>query len=216
MLAMTTGRTIRCRRLHQQGGLRRPSWIARHSAESYGPMPGPNRIPHVRRSCAARWRGRTRHASTPSCAWSRPPERELIVAVASARRSGPTSNRRQPSRVRMLRERGMQAAGRDSSGQARTVSGFLYREIGPDNLRASGRARDGMLFDTRVLFDTSAGSLLEGRFPRNSSVPMRSGRRAARFTSAARRRAVPAVLGGPPAVRGSGRWSRAGVRHPEL
>ena len=47
----------------------------------------------------------------------------------------------------------MQAAGRDTSGDARTALGFLYELVGPkvffERMRELG---DGMLFDSRVLF----------------------------------------------------------------
>jgi hypothetical protein len=57
-------------------------------------------------------------------------------------------------RVRMLaEERGMQAAGRDVTGRARTALGFLYAEIGAKAFfDRMGELGDGMLFDTRVLF----------------------------------------------------------------
>jgi len=82
------------------------------------------------------------------------PERELIVAGRVGAPVWSYLESQTACRVRMLaEERGMQAAGRDTSGEARTALGFLYREIGPAAFFARlGELGDGMLFDTRVLF----------------------------------------------------------------
>ena len=82
------------------------------------------------------------------------PERELIVAGRVGAPVWSYLESQTACRVRMLaEERGMQAAGRDTSGEARTALGFLYREIGPQGFFARlGELGDGMLFDTRVLF----------------------------------------------------------------
>jgi len=53
----------------------------------------------------------------------------------------------------LAEERGMQAAGRDVSHEARTALGFLYQEVGPRAFfERMSELGDGMLFDTRVLF----------------------------------------------------------------
>jgi CTP:molybdopterin cytidylyltransferase MocA len=82
------------------------------------------------------------------------PERELIVAGRVGAPVWTFLESQTACRVRMLaEERGMQAAGRDTSGEARTALGFLYREIGPRPFfERLGELGDGMLFDTRVLF----------------------------------------------------------------
>jgi len=82
------------------------------------------------------------------------PERELIVAGRVGAPVWSYLESQTACRVRMLaEERGMQAAGRDASGEARTALGFLYREIGPPAFfERLGELGDGMLFDTRVLF----------------------------------------------------------------
>lgn len=47
----------------------------------------------------------------------------------------------------------MQAAGRDTSGSARTALGFLYELVGPrEFFTRMSDLGDGMLFDSRVLF----------------------------------------------------------------
>ena len=109
-------------------------------------------------------------------------------------------------RVRMLaEERGMQAAGRDSTGEARTVLGFLYREIGPDAFFARlGGLGNGMLFDTRVLFahlgwQLSAPDRFGSDLFRADSLT-HPGLRT--FTEAARSASFPLLLGGHTLVSG--------------
>src|SRR5207247_5553368 len=82
------------------------------------------------------------------------PERELLVAGRVGAPVWSYLESQTACRVRMLaEERGMQAAGRDTGGEARTALGFLYQEIGPEKFFARmGELGDGMLFDTRVLF----------------------------------------------------------------
>ena len=82
------------------------------------------------------------------------PERELLVAGRVGAPVWSYLESQTACRVRMLaEERGMQAAGRDASREARTALGFLYQEIGPERFFARlGELGDGMLFDTRVLF----------------------------------------------------------------
>ena len=82
------------------------------------------------------------------------PERELVVVGRVGAPVWSYLESQTACRVRMLaEERGMQAAGRDSSGEARTALGFLYQELGPEKFFARmGELGDGLLFDTRVLF----------------------------------------------------------------
>lgn len=82
------------------------------------------------------------------------PERELVVAGRVGAPVWSYLESQTACRVRMLaEERGMQSAGRDTSGDARTALGFLYQEIGPARFFARmGELGHGLLFDTRVLF----------------------------------------------------------------
>ena len=82
------------------------------------------------------------------------PDKELVVAGRVGAPVWSYLESQTACRVRMLaEERGMQAAGRDTTGEARTALGFLYQEIGAKKFFARmGELGDGMLFDTRVLF----------------------------------------------------------------
>jgi len=82
------------------------------------------------------------------------PERELVVAGRVGAPVWSYLETQTACRVRMLaEERGMQAAGRDTSGEARTALGFLYSEIGPAAFFARmAELGDGLLLDSRVLF----------------------------------------------------------------
>ena len=82
------------------------------------------------------------------------PERELVVAGRVGAPVWSYLESQTACRVRMLaEERGMQAAGRDVSHEARTALGFLYQEVGPRAFfERMSELGDGMLFDTRVLF----------------------------------------------------------------
>jgi len=134
------------------------------------------------------------------------PERELIVAGRVGAPVWSYLESQTACRVRMLaEERGMQAAGRDSSGEARTALGFLYREVGPESFFARmGELGDGMLFDTRVLFahlgwqpsahDRFASDLF--RADDLADGELRA------FTAAARAAPFPLLLGGQTLVSG--------------
>ena len=82
------------------------------------------------------------------------PELELVVAGRVGAPVWTYLESQTACRVRMLaEERGMQAAGRDVTGRARTALGFLYAQIGAKAFfDRMGELGDGMLFDTRVLF----------------------------------------------------------------
>lgn len=82
------------------------------------------------------------------------PERELVVAGRVGAPVWTYLETQTACRVRMLaEERGMQAAGRDVSGEARSALGFLYAKIGPIEFFARmAELGDGMLLDSRVLF----------------------------------------------------------------
>ncbi len=134
------------------------------------------------------------------------PERELIVAGRVGAPVWTFLESQTACRVRMLaEERGMQAAGRDASGEARTALGFLYHEIGPRPFFARlGELGDGMLFDTRVLFahlgwqpsaeDRFASDLF--RADHLASKELRD------FTVAAREAPFPLLTGGHTLVSG--------------
>lgn len=134
------------------------------------------------------------------------PERELVVAGRVGAPVWAYLESQTACRVRMLaEERGMQAAGRDVSGHARTALGFLYQQVGPraffERMRELG---DGMLFDTRVLFahlgwrpsapDRFASDLFD------ADAVTEPGLR--EFTAAARAAPFPLLLGGHTLVSG--------------
>jgi hypothetical protein len=134
------------------------------------------------------------------------PERELVVAGRVGAPVWSYLESQTACRVRMLaEERGMQAAGRDTSGEARTVLGFLYREIGPEKFFARlGELGDGMLFDTRVLFAHLGWQpTAEERFASDLFHPdtLADGELRA-FTAAARAAPFPLLLGGHTLVSG--------------
>ena len=134
------------------------------------------------------------------------PERELLVAGRVGAPVWSYLESQTACRVRMLaEERGMQAAGRDATGDARTALGFLYREIGPERFFGRlGELADGMLFDTRVLFahmgwrasgpDRFASDLFRSR--EITEAPL------AAFTAAASAASYPLLLGGHTLVSG--------------
>ena len=82
------------------------------------------------------------------------PERELVVAGRVGAPVWSYLETQTACRVRMLaEERGMQAAGRDVSGEARSALGFLYAAIGPEAFFARmAELGDGLLLDSRVIF----------------------------------------------------------------
>ncbi|GAC1697267.1 MAG: hypothetical protein NVS9B6_05490 [Candidatus Limnocylindrales bacterium] len=82
------------------------------------------------------------------------PEQELVVAGRVGAPVWSYLETQTACRVRMLaEERGMQAAGRDVSGEARTALGFLYAAIGPEAFFARmAELGDGLLLDSRVIF----------------------------------------------------------------
>jgi hypothetical protein len=134
------------------------------------------------------------------------PERELLVAGRVGAPVWSYLESQTACRVRMLaEERGMQAAGRDAAGEARTALGFLYAEIGPERFfERLGELADGMLFDTRVLFahlgwrasapDRFAADLF--RHEAIGEAPL------AAFTRAAAAAPYPLLLGGHTLVSG--------------
>jgi hypothetical protein len=149
------------------------------------------------------------------------PERELVVAGRVGAPVWSYLESQTACRVRMLaEERGMQAAGRDASGEARTALGFLYREVGPVAFfERMGELGDGLLFDTRVLFahlgwraaapDRFASDLFRARDIGEAEL--------AEFTSAAAAAPYPVLLGGHTLVAGV-LWTlveAAWAGHPE-
>ena len=149
------------------------------------------------------------------------PERELLVAGRVGAPVWSYLENQTACRVRMLaEERGMQAAGRDASGDARTALGFLYQQVGAKEFFARmSELGDGMLFDTRVLFahmgwratgpDRYASDLF--RATDIGETPL------AAFTKAAAAAPYPLLLGGQALVSGV-LWTlvdAAWAGHPE-
>ncbi|MDE3113110.1 MAG: hypothetical protein KGK34_09235 [Chloroflexota bacterium] len=150
------------------------------------------------------------------------PEKELVVAGRVGAPVWAFLESQTACRVRMLaEERGMQAAGRDTSGTARTALGFLYQKVGARAFfERMGELGDGMLFDTRVLFahlgwrmtptDRFASDLFHAE--RVGLAPLRD------FTIAARDAGYPLLLGGHTLVSGV-LWTMveaAWAGHPEM
>lgn len=134
------------------------------------------------------------------------PEKELLVAGRVGAPVWSYLESQTASRVRMLaEERGMQAAGRDTSGDARTALGFLYDLVGPREFFARmGDLGDGMLFDSRVLFAhlgwrPSARDRFSSDLFRPEAIEHPGVRD---FTAAARDADFPLLLGGQTLVSG--------------
>ena len=149
------------------------------------------------------------------------PDKELVVAGRVGAPVWTFIESQTACRVRMLaEERGMQAAGRDSSGEARSALGFLYERAGPREFFAEmGELGDGMLFDTRVLFahlgwrpsaeERFSSDLFQAE--RIVAGPLRD------FTAAAREAPFPLLMGGHTLVSGAF-WTMveaAWAGHPE-
>jgi len=135
------------------------------------------------------------------------PENELLVAGRVGAPVWSYLESQTACRVRMLaEERGMQAAGRDVSGEARSALGFLYQLVGPREFFAKMHELcDGMLFDMLVLFaHLGWRPAAEERFAaylfmaeRIKTKPLRE------FTIAARDAGFPLLLGGHTLVSGA-------------
>jgi len=149
------------------------------------------------------------------------PERELLVAGRVGAPVWSYLESQTACRVRVLaEERGMQAAGRDVTHEARTALGFLYEKVGPTEFFARmSELGDGMLFDTRVLFahmgwraaapDRFASDLFRAKVI--SEEPL------AAFTAAAVAWPSPLLMGGQALVSGV-LWTlvdAAWAGHPE-
>ena len=134
------------------------------------------------------------------------PDEELLVAGRVGAPVWTYLESQTACRVRMLaEERGMQAAGRDASGQARTALGFLYERSEPNEFFSRlSELGHGMLFDSRVLFahlgwrPTAAERFASDLFdaPATGSPELRA------FTAAARDAPMPVLLGGHTLVSG--------------
>ncbi len=134
------------------------------------------------------------------------PEQELLVAGRVGAPVWTFLESQTACRVRMLaEERGMQAAGRDAAGLARTALGFLYAATAPEGFFARLRELgDGMLFDSRVLFahlgwrpdpaERFASDLFDVEAIRDTDLSA--------FTLAARDADMPILLGGHTLVSG--------------
>ena len=132
-------------------------------------------------------------------------ERELLVAGRVGAPVWTYLESQTACRVRMLaEERGMQAAGRDAAGAARTALGFLYAQTGPvEFFGRMAELGDGMLFDSRVLFahlGWRPGAA--ERFASDLFDADRAGSELAAFTEAARDARIPVLLGGHTLVSG--------------
>jgi hypothetical protein len=149
------------------------------------------------------------------------PDKELLVAGRVGAPVWTFIESQTACRVRMLaEERGMQAAGRDTSGDARSALGFLYEKVGQREFFAKmNELCDGMLFDTRVLFahmgwrpgaaERFASDLFMAE--KITAAPLRE------FTIAAREAKFPLLLGGHTLVSGV-LWTMveaAWAGHPE-
>lgn len=113
-------------------------------------------------------------------------------------------------RIRVLsEERGMQAAGRDRSGAARSALGFLYEALGPADFFARlADLANGVILDSRVLFahlglELSASDRFSSDIFAHDQI---RDPRLAEFTRAAADAPVPVVLGGHSLV-GGGLWA---------
>ncbi|MGH2449729.1 MAG: hypothetical protein ACRDGE_00350, partial [Candidatus Limnocylindria bacterium] len=149
------------------------------------------------------------------------PELELVVAGRAGAAVWTYLESQTACRVRMLaEERGMQAAGRDSSGAARSALGFLYEALGPRGFfRRLGELGDGVLLDSRVLFahlgwrPTATDRYASDLFRAESIADPALGE----FTLAAREAPYPILLGGHTLVSGA-LWTLVDVAwagHPE-
>ena len=215
------------RRLHQQGGL--SSREMERSAATLLDVDTPTdaallarhpKCPPELRALAA-WQDTLAERIDALMAIVTTPEKELLVAGRVGAPVWTFIETQTACRVRMLaEERGMQAAGRDVSGKARTALGFLYELVGPRDFFAKmGELGDGMLFDMLVLFahlGWRPGG--EERFAsylfmadRIATKPLRE------FTEAARAAPYPLLLGGHTLVSGAF-WTMveaAWAGHPE-
>lgn len=132
-------------------------------------------------------------------------ERELLVAGRVGAPVWTYLESQTACRVRMLaEERGMQAAGRDTDGSARTALGFLYEHTGPVGFfERMAELGNGMLFDSRVLFahlgwrPGAAERFASDLFDEDQAGPVLGA-----FTAAARAATIPLLLGGHTLVSG--------------
>lgn len=132
-------------------------------------------------------------------------ERELLVAGRVGAPVWTYLESQTACRVRMLaEERGMQAAGRDAGGRARTALGFLYERTGPvEFFERMAELGDGMLFDSRVLFaHLGWRPTAAERFASDLFAADAAGAELGPFTAAARDARVPVLLGGHTLVSG--------------
>ncbi len=200
------------RRLHQQGGLSSRQ-LERSAATLLDVDTPPDAAVLVRHPACPRelraldvWDGDLGPRIEALMRLVTTPERELVIAGRVGAPVWTYLESQTACRVRMLaEERGMQSAGRDETGSARTALGFLYEEIGPERFFSRmGELGDGMLFDTRVLL-AHLGIRASGA-DRFSSDLFRADDvgdpRLRAFTAAAAAAPYPLLLGGHALVSG--------------
>ena len=134
------------------------------------------------------------------------PKAELLLAGRVGSQVWPYLERETACRLRVYsEERGMQAAGRDVAGEARSLLAYHLREVGCRRFFAQlGELADAACLDTRpMLAHLAVGASRADRFWSDLGCPERVREPFLReFTEEARRAPLPVVLGGHSLVAG--------------